>query len=210
LFPTGELLSVDTVEQIFRRLGGIGGLAMVAIIILSVLRARPRLGGVVVGVSPRPLYSPLFLIAACAGLAAVGYLLWSPIIPEVPLPWRIILLLLGSGLYFCGLFFILWGRFTLGRMHNVSSGRGVELFTDHELVTHGAFAVVRHPMYFGFFLLLGGGLLLYRTWAFVLFALGVLVFIRRARLEEQALANAFGERWNEYAARVPMFFPWRH
>ena len=84
---------------------------------------------------------------------------------------RVLSLTLGSVILFSGLAFIIWGRLTLGRMYNVSSGFGVRLFEDQRLVTDGPFAVVRHPMYLGILLLALGGILVYRVWTFV-FLLG--------------------------------------
>jgi len=199
--------ALDVIEQIVWWLGGLGALAMVVVVLISTARFRSRPAGEVTGVSPRPLTSPLFLVPMLAGSVVICVLLWRPFITSLPAELRILFLVLGGISYFLGLFFILWGRAVLGKMHNVSSTRGVQLFADHELITHGPFAIVRHPMYFGFWMLLFGGLLLYRTWTFVLFALGAPIFIRRARIEDEALSKAFGDKWQMYKERVPAFFP---
>jgi protein-S-isoprenylcysteine O-methyltransferase Ste14 len=52
-----------------------------------------------------------------------------------------------------------------------------------------------------------GGLLLYRTWTFVLILVTGLGTILRARREEAALAAEFGEEWREYCRRVPGWLP---
>jgi protein-S-isoprenylcysteine O-methyltransferase Ste14 len=67
--------------------------------------------------------------------------------------------------------------------------------------------MVRNPMYFGFLVMIAGGLLLYRTWTVVLIALCWPVFLKRARMEEQALEQAFGDEYREYKRRVPSMFP---
>lgn len=103
---------------------------------------------------------------------------------------------------------VAWGRMALGSMYHVSSSRGAQLFKDHQLVTHGPFALVRHPMYLGVMLAGAGGLLLYRTWTFVFVLLQFPVFIRRARLEERALAQEFGTEWESYRQKVPPFILW--
>lgn len=123
-------------------------------------------------------------------------------------PWaQFIALVLGTIMYFGGISLILWGRQALGKYHNVSSSQGVQLFADHELITNGPFAYVRHPMYLGFFLAVLGGLLLYQTWTMFLFLLCSPVFIKRAQREEEALISAFGEEYESYRRRVPAFFP---
>ncbi len=81
----------------------------------------------------------------------------------------------------------------------------------HELITQGPYAVVRNPIYLGMFGLIVATGLAYSIW----WALGgaILVFLLgnriRIRAEEKLLREAFGERFDDYARRVPAFFP-RH
>jgi protein-S-isoprenylcysteine O-methyltransferase Ste14 len=114
---------------------------------------------------------------------------------------------LGVVLYFPGLAFVLWGRLTLGRLYNVSTSLGAPLYTDHRLITHGPFAIVRHPMYLGIGAAAVGGLMIYRTWTLVFLAVNFLGLAVRARREEQALVAEFGEEWRAYCRRVPAWIP---
>ncbi len=102
---------------------------------------------------------------------------------------------------------VLWGRLALGKNYFVSTGFGAQLFAEHQLVTTGPFAIVRHPMYLGLTLAAWGGLLIYATWTTLLFALFAPLTAVRARREETILALAFGEQWREYCQRVPAFVP---
>jgi protein-S-isoprenylcysteine O-methyltransferase Ste14 len=52
-----------------------------------------------------------------------------------------------------------------------------------------------------------GSLLQYRTWTIVFLAVQGLVFLSRARREEQALAAQFGAEWEAYRRSVPAFVP---
>jgi protein-S-isoprenylcysteine O-methyltransferase Ste14 len=52
-----------------------------------------------------------------------------------------------------------------------------------------------------------GGLLLYRTWTFLLFAVTMLGLPLRARREEDALAAEFGQAWEAYRGQVPSWMP---
>ncbi len=88
-------------------------------------------------------------------------------------------------------------------MYNVSSSMGAQLYADHRLVTHGPFAIVRHPMYLGVILASAGGLLIYRTWTLLFTTVSFLGLVLRARREEEALAAEFSEQWEEYRRRVP-------
>ena len=92
-------------------------------------------------------------------------------------------------------------------MYFVSTSFGAQLYADHQLVTHGPFAIVRHPMYVGLISAAFGSLLIYQTWTTVAFAVFAPFVLRRARREEQALAAEFGDQWLTYSRRVPAFFP---
>ncbi|MGB8540791.1 MAG: isoprenylcysteine carboxylmethyltransferase family protein [Candidatus Acidiferrales bacterium] len=79
----------------------------------------------------------------------------------------------------------------------------------HELITQGPYGIVRNPIYLGMFgLLVATGLAVSR-WQGL--AAGVVLFLigteLRIRSEEKLLRPAFGEKFDEYARRVPAFFP---
>jgi protein-S-isoprenylcysteine O-methyltransferase Ste14 len=153
------------------------------------------------------LYSPVFLVISSLIAIAVCVLLWRPIVTSLPAWAQVTALIVGTLLYFPGIGLILWGRLTLGRFHNVSTSQGVQLFADHQLITSGPFAYVRHPMYLGFWMAALGGLLLYGTWTMVLILLGAPVFVKRARREEEALVSVFGDQYEAYQRKVPAFIP---
>ncbi len=198
---------MDTIESLLRWIGGVAALLVIIIVLISVRRFRSRPAGMTVGSSPARLYSPAFLVIGSLISIGICVLLWRPIPLTLP-PWaQVTALVLGALLYFSGIALILWGRQALGKFHNVSSSQGVQLFADHELITSGPFAFVRHPMYLGFFLAVLGGLLLYQTWTLLIFLLCSPVFVKRAQREEEALISAFGEEYESYQRRVPAFFP---
>ena len=82
---------------------------------------------------------------------------------------------------------------------------------DAQLVTDGPYALCRHPLY-SLSLLAAVGLGLgTRSWlltAITLLLLGVL-FLRASRAEDALLASLHGERFREYCARTPRFWPRR-
>jgi len=83
------------------------------------------------------------------------------------------------------------------------------LIREHDLITTGPYAVVRNPIYLGMFgLMLSTGLALSTWWA----RLGAVIFFLignqiRIRAEEALLREAFGPQFEDYASRVPAFFP---
>lgn len=134
--------------------------------------------------------------------------LWTPLPLGVPRSVDSALRLAGLVLFAAGEVLTIWGRISLGRMWALSTTFGVRLHEKHRLIRDGPFAIVRHPMYLGFCALLAGIVLLYRTWAVGLYLVfSLLVFPRRARLEERALEAVFGEEWRDYARRVAMWIP---
>lgn len=97
-----------------------------------------------------------------------------------------------------------WGVRTMGRQL-VSPA---EVRPDTELVTTGAFGLVRHPLYDSVLMLWAGGTLALLNYVLGAgFLLLVPAFYLRARVEEGILAHHFGEAYAAYAARVPMLLP---
>jgi len=78
-----------------------------------------------------------------------------------------------------------------------------------ELATSGPYAYTRNPLYFGSALLVTGMMVAARSWILAaLLALYFAVFyILVMRREEAELRAGYGAVYEEYAARVPLFFP---
>jgi protein-S-isoprenylcysteine O-methyltransferase Ste14 len=148
-----------------------------------------------------------YLVVATVLFLFLGFLFWRPISILLPLRVQLLLSVVGAGIYFASLGLYLWGMRTLGENFNASSGFGVRLNQAHQLVTHGPYAVIRHPMYMGVILAFWGGLLLYRTWTMLICAIIMLGLIVRGRKEEEALAQVFGEKWLNYMRQVPPWIP---
>ena len=76
------------------------------------------------------------------------------------------------------------------------------------LATSGPYAVVRHPQYGGFVLILLGFLVQWPTiLTLVMFPALVIMYTRLARREEREVRERFGEEYDRYAARTPAFVP---
>jgi hypothetical protein len=124
-------------------------------------------------------------------LAGIGYgMLWQGRFWERELTaWQLSLAIL-----FLALACLLsWtGTLALGRQWRIDAG----LSADHELVTHGPYRVVRHPIY---------------TSMLPLFAIGAVCFVAgteiRVRIEEKLLAAHFGDQFTAYRRRVPAYIP---
>ena len=80
---------------------------------------------------------------------------------------------------------------------------------DRELATSGPYARTRNPLYFGSSILALGFMIAGDSiWGAVLAAsyFGIFYYFVM-RSEEEGLRNLFGAAFDEYAARVPLFFP---
>ncbi len=200
-------MTLKMIETLLRWSGGLMAWTTLGVVLYGIWRGTRRPAGRTSGPAAGWLRSSLFYLLATALFLAFSSVFWKP------LPWtfspavRALALAAGALTYFPGLAFVLWGRLALGRMYFVSTSFGAQLYADHQLVTRGPFAIVRHPMYLGLIAAAAGGLLLYQTWTTVAFAVFAPSILFRARREEQALAAEFGEEWQAYAARVPMFLP---
>lgn len=76
------------------------------------------------------------------------------------------------------------------------------------LATSGPYAVVRHPQYGGFVLIMLGFLFQWPTLlTAAMFPVLVMMYIRLARREEREALAAFGDIYARYAATTPAFVP---
>jgi protein-S-isoprenylcysteine O-methyltransferase Ste14 len=96
---------------------------------------------------------------------------------------------------------------TLGKQWSLTA----RVLETHTLITTGPYAVVRHPIYTAMFgMLLATGLTL-SAWPALLIAAALFIggTLWRISMEERLLKQSFGEAFDQYAARVPAFVPWR-
>ncbi len=112
------------------------------------------------------------------------------------------------------------GAFMMTVIHIISNGLTVIGFVimwkgwklihgaKDSLVMDGPYAYVRHPQYFGLFVIMIGMLI---QWPTIITALmfPVLVFIyyRLSKKEEEEMIRTFGDEYKQYRVRVPMFIP---
>jgi protein-S-isoprenylcysteine O-methyltransferase Ste14 len=93
----------------------------------------------------------------------------------------------------------------LGRQFRVHAG----LYEDHELVTGGPYAIVRHPIYTSLLTMLVSTLFLFTHWQWVVPCLALFIAGTEIRVhtEDRLLGSRFGERFQEYRRRVPAYLP---
>jgi protein-S-isoprenylcysteine O-methyltransferase Ste14 len=93
----------------------------------------------------------------------------------------------------------------LGRFFTVN----VAIAADHRLIDTGPYRIVRHPSYTGALMAFLGLALCLANWAslVVIFVPIFSVFLRRMRVEEAALLQAFGDRYRDYMNRTKRLIP---
>ena len=200
-------MSTSLFVSIVQWVGGLFAYSTLALVVYGVWRGTQRKAGRTTGRTGHFLRSFWFYLASVILFFSIAYFGW------VPLPWKVSgqarfwMLVFGAFLYFPGMVVAIWARLTLGRNYFVSTGFGAQLFDGHQLVTNGPFAFVRHPMYAGLILAMVGALFMYFTWTTLIFAVLSPLTSVRARNEEHALSEEFGEQWRDYCKRVPAFIP---
>jgi len=128
---------------------------------------------------------------------------WWPF--RASLAGEVILAVVAVVLAYASSLFCLRSVQTLGKQWTYQA----RLLKGHELITQGPYSIVRNPIYLGMFgMILGTGLVFSRWWmaliAIFFFLIGNQI---RIRAEEKLLRESFGEKFDDYARRVPAFFP---
>ncbi len=107
----------------------------------------------------------------------------------------------GALLTVVGIAFAIWARYRPGR------NWGSYPKEDHELVTSGPYAYVRHPIYAGAMLALFGSALTGSIVAIVLFIVSIIFCLRRIDKEERAMLSLFPEQYPSYQAHTKRLIP---
>lgn len=112
---------------------------------------------------------------------------------------------LGIAIVFAGAVLRDWAILSLGRYFR----REVTIEPEQRIVRRGPYSVLRHPSYAGLFLILGGFGLAFGSWlgAAVALLIGFIGMLPRIRVEERALAQAFGPDYTDYANSTDRLLP---
>jgi protein-S-isoprenylcysteine O-methyltransferase Ste14 len=137
----------------------------------------------------------------------IGILLWKPLFLPLTVSIENILSWIGFVVYLPAVSLYIWGFFTLGAQFGVSSVTGADLYSNHHFIKNGPYRFVRHPMYLAVILAAIGAFLFFLTWAMLIFLPMSLVVIVRAHQEENLMEAEYGEEWQAYKERVPMWIP---
>jgi len=134
-------------------------------------------------------------------------------LPRVPLPFLSERFLprgdfgfwLGAAVTAGGLLFSVWARHHLGK----NWSRAVTIKEDHELISTGPYAFVRHPIYTGLLLaFVGSAIARGELRGPLAVALVFVALWRKLRLEEKWMREHFGETYEAYSRHVAALVPY--
>jgi len=160
-----------------------------------------RPGGLIVGVAAFGtlvyfVESFLFQLLVFSGSGSV--LLGLPL----QLPSNVYLRFAGVVLTLMGYFLFIWSVIVRGRF-SVSWA----MPEDQKLVTGGPYRYVRHPSYFGYFLMFAGFFLLLSNMFTVFPLFAILGYYKVTVDEEELLVKRFGDAYREYQKKTGRFIP---
>lgn len=117
----------------------------------------------------------------------------SPLVNYAPAQW------LGIFICLCGIALVAWSLKSFGNSLRV----GIDVDAPGVLVTTGAFAVSRNPLYVGFLFFLLGQFLLFPTWMFLAALVAALWLMNRQIIrEEDFLRGHYGAAFDRYSDKV--------
>ena len=137
----------------------------------------------------------MFVLLQLSGLEVLIY--------EENIPLQLIgFILVSIGLYIC-----IVARRELGA--NWAHAAEYQVKKEHELVTTGIYAYIRHPIYTGIFCMYVGAEMVANSYMVVLFLICMIpVAYIQAKNEEKLLREHFGEEHSGYMKRSKMFIPY--
>jgi len=144
-----------------------------------------------------PFSSHRIAWSRAAVILALAYALFVPAPAVIPRGWLDVSELMGFAMLIVA---------ALGRMWCLSYIAGMK---NEVMVTEGPYSLARNPLYvFNFIGAVGFGFAVENPALAVLLAIGFAVFYPSViRSEEEALSQAFGERFAQYCDATPRWFP---
>lgn len=141
----------------------------------------------------------VFYAALGSWLFAPSAFAWAYLSVPTALRWAAAALLVPA------LAFFTWSYATLGGNYR----GGIGLYEQHELVTRGPYAIVRHPIYLAFIVIMLLVLPLTANWIVGMSGLALVSLIALVRIpqEERQLRERFGAAWTAYASRTGRLLP---
>ena len=139
-----------------------------------------------------------------AGISTIGVFLIAGVLRDGSLAVHsVILAVIGTLLFACGIALAVWARLHLGRNWGMPMSQRAE----PELVTSGPYRFVRHPIYSGLLTAMLGTALVNNLLGLIVVAVLVAYFYYSGIVEERNLAATFPKAYPEYKSSTKMIIP---
>jgi protein-S-isoprenylcysteine O-methyltransferase Ste14 len=137
-------------------------------------------------------------------VAGMGVIVWDSVGQQESLFVYSVQNFVGIGLLVTGLTIEIVAQITLRRFYSSS----LVIREDHQLITHGIYRFVRHPIYLGVIIAFIG-IAVYTSSLYGLLAFSALipVFLNRIRMEERLLTEEFGDEYRTYKEATSKLSP---
>jgi protein-S-isoprenylcysteine O-methyltransferase Ste14 len=137
-------------------------------------------------------------------VAGMGVIVWDMARQQESLFVFSVQNFVGAALFVIGFTILLVAQITL--RHSYSSTLVIR--EDHQLITHGVYRFIRHPIYLGNILVFIG-IALYASSLYGLLVMSALipVFLNRIRMEERLLTEEFGDEYRTYKEATSKLIP---
>lgn len=120
--------------------------------------------------------------------------------------WEPTVIYVGFGLFIISCAVRWWGFKSIGKFFNPR----VSIYENHQLVTTGAYKMIRHPLYLGSLLSFIAIPMVFNSWGAMLIMLLATVpaLIYRIKIEEELLIRHFGDEYLDYMQKTKKVIPW--
>ncbi len=168
-------------------------------------QAKQSAGAVLEQPSPGRLNRLAGLLAIPVFLSTLVYFLRPAWMTWSALPFHDWLRWLGVGISLAGFALLQWSQGSLGENWSDTP----KLMESQEMVFHGPYRWIRHPIYAAFILVLGSTLFISANWfvGFSWILMTVLDVVGRIRTEEALMSGRFGERYQVYMQHTGRLIP---
>ena len=110
----------------------------------------------------------------------------------------------GLSLFTVGLSIAIVAQLTLKRFYSST----LVMRQDHQLITHGVYRYVRHPLYLGVLIaIMGAPVYAPSLYGFLILSLMIPIFLLRIKMEEDMLIKHFGDKYQAYRRSTKKLIP---
>jgi protein-S-isoprenylcysteine O-methyltransferase len=143
-------------------------------------------------------------------ISAAEFLLIALPLSSVPIlgmrfiPRLLAVEIMGAAMCAFGVGFAIWSRRVLAQSwSNIATLRD-----GHRLVQHGPYAIVRHPIYFGFLTFAAGMIIVLGEVRALVLVADIIVCFRKIKSEESILRSTYPDDYPQYEQRVKKLLPY--